>query len=68
MQVRLDHHWSEKLARFPESGMGFQRVRVRLKAGRTIENALVFNGCVLEVPKDESTFKAADIAEIELTA
>ena len=66
MHVRLDNRWSEKLARLPESGMGYQRVRVRLKAGRTIENVLVFNGRVLEVPKEESAFQAADIAEIEL--
>jgi hypothetical protein len=66
MQVRLDNRWSEKLARMPESGMGYQRVRVRLKAGRTIENALVFNGRILEVAREEPAFQAADIDEIEL--
>jgi hypothetical protein len=32
----------------PESGMGYQRVLVRLKAGRVIKNALVYNVRVLE--------------------
>ena len=68
MQVRLDNRWSEKLARWPESGMGYQRVRVRLKAGRTIEGALVFNARILEVPREEPKFEASDIAEIELAS
>lgn len=66
MRVQLDPRWSEKLARIPESGMGFQRVRVRLKVGRTIENALVFNGRELEIPRDIKGFLAADIADIEV--
>jgi hypothetical protein len=43
MRLELDPRWTQKLAQLPESGMGYQGVRVRLKAGRTIEDALVFN-------------------------
>lgn len=66
MQLTLDTQWSEKLARLPESGMGYQRVRVRLKAGTTIEGALVFNASVLQVGDDAPPFEAQDIDDIEL--
>lgn len=68
MRVQLDRRWSEKLAQLPESGMGYQRVRVRLKAGRTVDDALVYNASVLEVPDDVAPFDPEDIAEIDLAA
>ena len=49
MRLNLDSRWTQKLARLPESGMGYQRVRVRLKAGSTIESALVVNAAGLQV-------------------
>jgi hypothetical protein len=67
MQLQLERRWTEKLAQLPESGMGYQRVRVRLKAGRAIENALVFNASVLEVPDSAAAFRPDEIVEIELT-
>jgi hypothetical protein len=67
MQLTLDQHWTEKLARLPETGMGYQQVRVKLKIGRTIENALVFNASVLEVAETIPPFRSEDITEIELT-
>jgi hypothetical protein len=66
MQLQLDQRWIQKLSRLPESGMGYQRVRVRLTAGRTIDDALVFNASVLQVADDISPFQSEDIAEIEL--
>lgn len=68
MQLRLDQRWSEKLARLPESGMGYQRVRVRLRAGRTIDEALVYNGSVLEIPDGVAPFSPQDIDAIEMLA
>jgi hypothetical protein len=67
MQLQLDPRWTQKLARLPESGMGYQRVRVLLKAGRTIEDALVFNASVLQVADDVAPFRSQDIDDIELT-
>ena len=66
MKLDLERRWIDKLARMPESGMGYQRVRVRLKVGRTIEDALVFNASVLQVSDDIPPFSLQDIADIEL--
>jgi hypothetical protein len=68
MQLQLDPRWTEKLARMPESGMGYQRVRVRLRAGRTIDQALVYNASVLEVPDGVAPFGPQDIDDIEMVA
>jgi hypothetical protein len=66
MRLQLERRWTEKLARLPEAGMGYQRVHVRLKAGRTVEHALVYNASILEVPDEIAPFAPEDIAEIEL--
>ena len=66
MKLDLERRWIDKLAQMPESGMGYQRVRVRLKVGRTIEDALVFNASVLHVSDDIPPFSLQDIADIEL--
>lgn len=66
MRVQLDRRWTEKLAGLPESGMGYQQVRVRLKAGQTVDDALVYNASVLAVPDGVEPFSAQDIAQIEL--
>lgn len=65
MRLELGRRWTEKLARLPESGMGYQRVRVRLEDGRTIDDALVYNARVLEVPDDAPSFGPQDIDDIE---
>ncbi len=68
MRLNLDRSWSERLRDLPESGMGYQRVRVRLRDGRTVEEAIVFNGTVLEVPDGAPTFDGPEIAAIDLLA
>lgn len=68
MRLQLDKRWSDKLARLPESGMGYQRVRVRLKVGRVIDDALVYNATVLEIPDDVDPITPQDIDEIEAVA
>ena len=68
MRLQLAQRWSDKLARMPESGMGYQRVLVRLKAGRVIKNALVYNARVLEVSDDVAPFGPQDIDDIEMVA
>jgi hypothetical protein len=66
MQLKLEQRWSEMLAAQPESGMGYQRVRVRLKGGRTLEHLTVLNGQVLQLSDDVSSFTPDDIAAIEV--
>jgi len=52
MKRQLDQRWRQQLARMPESGMGYQRVDVRLSDGREIIDALVFNAQEIELPDD----------------
>lgn len=52
MRVKLDKKWSDYLVSKPESGMGYQRVDVRLQDGRLIENLTVFNAEDLELPDE----------------
>ncbi len=64
MRLNLDRSWSERLRDLPESGMGYQRVRVRLKDGRTIDDAIALNAQILEIPDGMPAFISSDIAEI----
>ena len=63
MRVNLPAHWIAHLRALPESGMGYQRVTVRLHDGRTFKDALVLNAEQLEV-KDVVELKPNEIAEI----
>jgi hypothetical protein len=65
MRLTLEKKWTAQLVTLPESGMGYQRVLVRLKDGRTLENVVVFNGQVLEVPDALRKFTSRDILTIE---
>lgn len=47
--------------RFPESGMGYQRVDIRLADGRQLKGAIVLNCELLEVPDDFSVDGVLDI-------
>ncbi len=66
MRLTLDKKWTDRLVQLPESGMGYQRVRVRLKDGRTIENAVALNGQILQISDEVKGFDPADITHIEL--
>ena len=66
MRLTLNSHWIDWLTRLPESGMGYQRVRVRLLNGTVIPRAVVLNAEVLQVEDSTPPFHAADIAQIEI--
>lgn len=68
MKVALHKKWTERLLGLPESGMGYQRVRVRLKDGRTIGEAIALNAQVLELPDGVPPFDPGEIADIELAS
>ncbi|MGH7614605.1 MAG: hypothetical protein ACREMW_11280 [Gemmatimonadales bacterium] len=68
MRLTLEKKWTERLVNLPESGMGYQRVLVRLKDGRMLENVVVLNGQVLEVPDAVREFTSRDILAIEPAA
>lgn len=66
MRVTLDARWIEKLRQLPESGMGYQRVRVRLRDGRVLEHAVVLNGRLLQLADEVGPIAPPDIVELEL--
>lgn len=63
MRIKLDRQWVERLLKLPESGMGYQRVNVRMADGREVKNAVVLNAEVLELPDD---FGPATVTDIQL--
>jgi hypothetical protein len=66
VRLHLDARWIEKLRNQPESGMGYQRVRVRLKDGRVIEDVVVLNGRLLDLTEDVGPVTPPDIVDLEL--
>lgn len=67
MTLILSSKWSEKLLTLPESGMGYQRVNVRLKSGKLITGLIVENAEQLNIPKNVASFKEEDILDIEIS-
>ena len=65
MRVKLDQQWTKRLLELPESGMGYQRVDVRLADGRELRDVLAFNAEEIEVPRE---FVGAVIADVRLHA
>ena len=51
MRIKLTARWVQYLRTRPESGMGYQRIDVRLSDGRELMNVLAFNGEEIEVPE-----------------
>ena len=58
--LRLSKQWIDKLVLLPESGMGYQKVDVLLKDGRTLKGLVVSNAEYLNLPTEE------DIVELKL--
>jgi len=63
MRIQLEERWVKQLLAWPESGMGYQRVDVRLTDGREAKDVPAFNGQEVEVPED---FAGGRIATIRL--
>ena len=66
MRIKLARRWIDLLLKAPESGMGYQRVHIRLRDGRDVENAIVFNSEVLQIPDDIAPFRPDDIIDVGL--
>jgi len=66
VRLALEDRWIEKLRRQPESGMGYQRVRVRLRDGRIIEHVVVLNGRLLDLAEDAGPVTPPDIVDVEV--
>jgi len=65
MRVKLQQRWVKRLLQLPESGMGYQRVDLRLEDGRELRDVLVFNAEEAEVPAE---FANARIQDLQLHA
>ncbi len=63
MTTKLDQRWVNYLVAQPESGMGYQKVDVRLKDKRVLKNVVVFNAEEIVLPEDCA---AAEIEELHL--
>ncbi len=61
MRVKLPKKWIDYLVSKPESGMGYQRVDVRLQNGRLLENVMVFNAEDMELPEEFARFQITDL-------
>ena len=63
MRIRLEPRWTKRLLELPESGMGYQRVDIRLVDGRELKDVVVFNAEEIEVPDE---FARAQIKDVRL--
>jgi len=61
MRIKLERRFVERLIDQPESGMGYQRVDLRLSDGRELKDVVVFNGEEAEVPDEFGNAKIADV-------
>ena len=52
MTIKLERKWVDYLIRQPESGMGFQKVDIRLKGNRVLNDIPVFNAEEIDLPED----------------
>ena len=59
--MRALARWTRFLVRQPESGMGYQRVDVRLTNNREIKDAVIFNAEEIELPDDCAHSEIEDI-------
>ncbi len=62
MRVKLEQRWIDRLCQLPESGMGYQRVDLRLVDGRTMINVPVFNAEEAELPEDWAGATIKDVS------
>ena len=61
VHVKLPEPWSAFLLTQPESGMGYQRVDVRLEDNRELRDAVVLNAEMIELPEDCARFQICDL-------
>jgi hypothetical protein len=61
MRVRLEDRFVKKLLNLPESGMGYQRVDVRLRDGRELSDLVVYNAEEIELPASVADVGLVDV-------
>lgn len=63
--VPLSPKWIEYLLQLPETGMGYQLVKIFLKNGKVLHKRKVINGSLLVLPPNEIISKD-EIVKIEV--
>ncbi len=61
MRVKLAKRWTKRLLQLPETGMGYQRVDLRLAGGREIKNVLAFNAEEVDLPDECADAQIEDV-------
>jgi len=66
MKLKLNKYWTEYLLKYPEAGMGYQRVDVILKSGQIIKDIVVLNAEDLILPDGYENFKLVEIEDLNV--
>jgi hypothetical protein len=61
MRIKLERRFVNRLLEQPESGMGYQRVDIRLADGRELKDVVVFNAEEAELPDEFGHAKIEDV-------
>ena len=61
VHLKLSEPWSAFLLTQPESGMGYQRVDVRLDDDRELRDVVVLNAEMIELPEDCARSEICDL-------
>lgn len=64
MKLKLNKHWTKKLLKYPETGMGYQRVDAILKSGQIIKDVVVLNSEELILPDQYGDLKLEEISDL----
>ena len=66
MKLKLNKYWTEYLLKYPEAGMGYQRVDVILKSGQIIKDIIVLNAEDLVLPDEYRNLKLEEIKKFHV--
>ncbi len=64
-KIELGNKWIQHLSEQPEQGMGYQRVRIKLKNGKILRDRTVLNSTYLVLNVGEN-MKPDDIDDIQI--
>ncbi|MBI4706516.1 MAG: hypothetical protein HY761_01125 [Candidatus Omnitrophica bacterium] len=66
MKLKLNKYWTEHLLKYPETGMGYQRVDVILKSGQVIKNIVVLNAEDLVLSDEYKDLRLDEIKDLHV--
>lgn len=66
MKLKLNPYWTKHLLRFPETGMGYQKVDVILKSGQVLRDVIILNAEDIIIPDQYLNLKCDDIADLRI--